>query len=83
MAGEGDLDDDLEELQSSNGTRDCDTFDLVEEDIIGIGCGCAVRSVDAFQGSDIPRSGLPLTLDTHPDTEDLRLSRVCSSWSCS
>lgn len=80
LLGEGDLEDDLEELQSSNCAREvCDLFDLVEEVLIGIGRDCVDRSVGAFQGSDMVRSGLPLTLDTHPDTVDLRLSAVCSS----
>lgn len=79
MLGEGDLEDDLEELQSPNCARDCDDFDLVEEVLIGIGRDCVVRSVGAFQGNEMVRSGLPLTLETHPDTVDFRLSDACSS----
>jgi hypothetical protein len=82
LLGEGDLEDDLEELESSNCARDCDAVDLVEAVLIGIGRDCVVRSVGAFQGNDMVRSGLPLTLETHPDTVDLRLSAACSCCSC-
>lgn len=81
LLGEGDLEDDLEELESSNLARDSDAFDLVEEVLIGIGRDCVVWSVGAFQGNDMVRSGLPLTLETHPDTVDLRLSDACGSCS--